>query len=232
MKQVAVVTGASRGIGKAIAEALSLDGYELALFSSKPHPPFFSLSVDVSDQKEVQKGFDAIVARFGRIDVLVNSAGVLEEGTSDLDPALFSRMVDINLKGLFYCAHAVAPIMKRQQSGYIFNLASRAGKTGLPSLGGYSASKFGVCGLSEALSKELAPEGIRVTALCPGWVDTDMAEAHSSLPSEKRIPVSDLIQTVRYLLSLSPKSAVKEVLIECMASVAAEPKSRLKKSSG
>ena len=229
MKKVAVVTGASRGIGKAIAQGLSLDGYELALFSSQPSPPFFSLSVDVSEEKEVQKAFDAILARFGRIDVLVNSAGVLEEGTSSLTPASFSRMIDINLKGLFYCIHAAVPAMKRQKSGYIFNLASRAGKTGLPSLGGYSASKFGVCGLSEAFSKELSAEGIRVTALCPGWVNTDMADAHSSLSSEKRIPVSDLVQTVRYLLSLSPQSSVKEVLIECTAALAAEPKSSLKK---
>jgi short-subunit dehydrogenase len=105
-------------------------------------------------------------------------------------------------------------------AGTILNVASRAGIIGFPNFGAYGASKFGMVGLSESLYRELAPRGIKVTALCPSWIDTDMArESGTPLSSEEMIQTEDLMKTVRWLLSLSPAACVREVMIECRADI-------------
>jgi NAD(P)-dependent dehydrogenase (short-subunit alcohol dehydrogenase family) len=104
--------------------------------------------------------------------------------------------------------------MKKQQSGYIFNVASRSGKVGFAGNGGYGASKFGLVGLSESLYRELTPQGIKVTALCPAWVNTNMArEAGTPLEADEMIQPEDVFETIRWLLSLSSGACVKEVVI-------------------
>lgn len=104
--------------------------------------------------------------------------------------------------------------MKQQQSGYIFNVASRSGKVGFAGSGGYSASKFGLVGLNESLYRELTPQGIKVTALCPAWVNTKMArEAGTPLEAGEMIQPDDLFETIRWLLNLSSGACVKEVVI-------------------
>ena len=104
--------------------------------------------------------------------------------------------------------------MKKQQSGYIFNVASRSGKVGFSGSGGYSASKFGLLGLNESLYRELTPQGIKVTALCPAWVNTQMArEAGTPLEAEEMIQPSDLFHTIQWLVNLSSGACVKEVVI-------------------
>ena len=110
--------------------------------------------------------------------------------------------------------------MKAQKSGHIFNVASRAGKVGFSGGGAYSASKFGLVGLSESLYRELNPLGIKVTALCPGWVNTEMAvDAGTPLESEQMIQPDDLFRTIEWLLQLSPAACVKEVILESPNSI-------------
>jgi short-subunit dehydrogenase len=122
----------------------------------------------------------------------------------------------VNVTASLAFVQAVAPVMKDRHSGHIFNVASRAGKVGFADEGAYSASKFALVGLSESLYKELSASGIKVTSLCPSWVDTDMAqEAGTPLGHKDMIQPADLAKTIHWLLSLSPATCVKEVILEC-----------------
>jgi 3-oxoacyl-[acyl-carrier protein] reductase len=230
--KTAFVTGASRGIGKAIALSLAECGYQVALVAkskerleetaeailklkvsgNKIAPLIFSL--DVSDEKAVELAMQETFRKTGHLDVLVNGAGVLFPGCGDLSSKDFISMIETNLLGAFYCIQAALPYMKKQKSGYIFNISSRAGKTGVTALAGYSASKFGLVGLNDAFSNELAAFGVKMTAICPGWVDTDMSD-HAKIPSEEKISVEDINKLVHFLLSLSPSCCVKECILEC-----------------
>jgi short-subunit dehydrogenase len=126
----------------------------------------------------------------------------------------FKSMLETNLVAQLIFTQEVVPAMKKQQSGYIFNVASRSGKVGFAGNGGYAASKFGLIGLSESLYRELTPQGIKVTALCPAWVNTNMAqEAGTPLETEEMIQPEDLFETIRWLLNLSAGACVKEVVI-------------------
>jgi 3-oxoacyl-[acyl-carrier protein] reductase len=118
--------------------------------------------------------------------------------------------------------------MKKQNSGYIFNIASRAGKVGVATQGGYAASKFGVVGLNDSLFNELASFGIKVTAICPGWVDTDLG-VRSSLAKEDKILVEDVVKTIPFLLGLSPNCCIKEIVLECRKTVELANNLHLKK---
>ena len=201
---VALVTGGSRGIGRAAAEELAREGYKVALIARTPerleaaarelvetlgldaeHAPV-TFALDVGDGQAVGDAVDRLAAEWGRIDVLFNSAGVSIPGTLELDADTLDLLYRTNLRAPFLFMKHVIPIMRRQGSGYIFNLASRNGKIGVAGLGGYTASKFGLVGLGEVLYRELAAQGIKVTTLCPGWVNTDMASGEGCVhPPEK-----------------------------------------------
>lgn len=139
-------------------------------------------------------------------------------GTSQISFEDLSHMLDINLKAAFHFISLVVPIMKEQKSGTIINIASRSGKIAKPETGGYAASQFGLIGLNEALYRELSSEGIRVTAICPGWVDTEMGSA-SGLTSADMLSTEDIVKTVRWLLSLSTPACVKEIFVETIKQV-------------
>ncbi len=158
------------------------------------------------------------VERFGRIDLLFNNAGIFRHGTSECSLDEFTEMLDINLTAAFHFIRLVVPVMKKQGSGHIINLSSRSGKVAKPLSGGYAASKFGLVGLNEALYRELSQSGIRVTALCPGWVDTEMATS-SGLDAADMITTDDILNTVRWLLSLSPAACVKDVYMDSIKQV-------------
>ncbi len=226
--KVAIITGASKGIGKAIAIGLGKMNYQTVLIgrnqedlkkiadeiagSGGPLPSWFSL--DITDSKKVKETVNELVKQYGRIDILVNNAGIHFGGSLDLPEENFKKMLETNLVAQLVFAQEVVPIMKKQQSGYIFNVSSRSGKVGFAHGGGYSASKFGLLGLNESLYRELTPQGIKVTALCPAWVNTRMArEAGTSLEAEEMIQPEDLYRTILWLLSLSPGACVKEVVI-------------------
>lgn len=234
---VAIVTGAGRGIGRAIAIALARDGYQVVLIARSrrqldsiagdiaalgenvPQPLVYDL--DIADQDVVRRTAESLVRRLGRVDVLVNNAGQWARGILDVSAERFQQLLAVNVAGALTLIQTVASVMKTQGHGHIFNVASRAGKVGFPEEGAYCASKFALVGLGESLLKELAPLGIKVTSLCPAWVDTEMArQAGTPLPSEEMIQPEDLVKTVRWLLSLSPAACVREVLIECRHSLA------------
>lgn len=227
--KIAIITGANKGIGKAISLGLAHLGYRTILIARNKNdlesvaqkirtnggstPELFQL--DITDSFKTKSLLKHIIKKFNRIDVLVNNAGIYFDGSLDISEENFRKMLDTNLNAQHTILTEVVPIMKTQRSGYIFNVASRAGKIGFAGSGAYSASKFALVGLNESLYRELNPLGIRVTALCPGWVNTKMAvKAGTPLKEKQMIQPEDLFKTIDWLLSLSPGACVKEVVIE------------------
>jgi NAD(P)-dependent dehydrogenase (short-subunit alcohol dehydrogenase family) len=187
-ERVALVTGGSRGIGRAIVEALLGDGFVVSFCSRTPASVATATAelaarwpgrvageaVDVRDARQVAAWIAAADGRWGRIDCLVNNAGL---GTfapvDEIAPETFREVLETNLFGAFYAIAAVAPILRRQGRGWIFNVGSLAAKNPFAGGAAYNASKFGLLGLSEAAMLDLRHAGIRVVAVLPGSVDTD-----------------------------------------------------------
>ncbi|KJF42888.1 SDR family oxidoreductase [Draconibacterium sediminis] len=228
--KIAVVTGAGKGIGKAVATGLAQLGYQTILVgrnkqnleqvAQEIESTAKVLQLDITDKPAVKGAIAKIVSENGSIDILVNNAGIYYDGTVDISDDDFEKMLETNLRAQFSLLKEVVPVMKAQKSGYIFNVASRAGKVGFAGSGAYSASKFGLVGLSESLYRELNPLGIKVTALCPGWVNTEMAfDAGTPLESEEMIQPNDLFKTIEWLLQLSPGACVQEVILESPNSI-------------
>lgn len=216
--RIALVTGGSRGIGRGIAEALLADGWRVHLCSRHPASVEDALSalrerfpgqvegraVDVRRQEEVDAFVRSVLDREARIDCLVNNAGLghfapVDELTGDQ----WREVLQTNLDGCFYFLHAVAPAMKRQGEGWIFNIASLAAKNPFAGGGAYNASKFGLIGLSEAAMLDLRPHGVRVAALLPGSVDTGFGHRGGTERSWMLRP-EDVASMVLHLLSYPP----------------------------
>ena len=188
-RKVALVTGASRGIGKSCALELAKAGYDIAVnfagneeAANKTVEEIKALGVDaaafkfdVSKQEDAAKGVEAVLEKFGRIDVLVNNAGITRDG-------LFMRMsaenwdavINTNLSSAFYVSQPVVKVMMKQRSGAIINMSSVVGVSGNAGQANYSAAKAGLIGLTKTLAKELGSRGITVKALAPGFIETDM----------------------------------------------------------
>lgn len=178
--KVAVVTGASRGIGASIARALAAQGAKLGLASRSGDDlgiaDAVALPTDVRDRAQVQALVDATVERHGGLDILVANAGVGAYGPLvDLDLAHLDEMIDTNVKGVIYAASAAVPHLIARGGGDLVSVASEAGRRGLPNEAVYCASKFAQVGFTRALDHELRPHGIRCTNVCPGGVATDFA---------------------------------------------------------
>jgi NAD(P)-dependent dehydrogenase (short-subunit alcohol dehydrogenase family) len=178
---VAVVTGAAQGIGLRIAETLSTLGYDLALLDRQPVTGFdaaLSAVGDVTDEESVS-GFAAEVdARFGRVDVLVNNAGIALISPAEHTPLpVWRQVIDVNLTGPFLLCQAFGRAMLAQHAGSIVNIASVAGLFGVADRVAYNASKHGLIGLTRTLAVEWGGRGVRVNAVCPGWVKTPMDDA-------------------------------------------------------
>ena len=182
----ALVTGAARGIGLAIAERLLADGARVALAdididraqreARRLGDGAVALRVDVADPASVSAGVTAAVQRFGGLEILVNNAGIHGPSvpTWELTTEDWHRVLGIDLSGVFYCCRAVLPHMRQRRYGRIVNVASVAGKEGNPNALPYSTAKAGVIGLTKALAKEVATEGILVNAITPAVIETDI----------------------------------------------------------
>lgn len=234
--KIALITGASRGIGKAVALGLAQDGYRVCLLSrnrdalelvakeiiekcqSPSHLAPLIFACDVSDVNAIKKAVDEIIKQCGHIDIVLNNAGILRQGILE-SVQDFNELVQVNLIGAFNILHAVVPHMKKRQQGYIFNLASICGKEAYTSFGAYSATKFGLVGLSESLFNELAPHHVKVTAICPSYVATDMSSHAEYPPANLMIAPEDILKIMRGLLTLSSQACVKEVVIHCQAAI-------------
>ena len=179
--QAAIVTGGVSGIGAGVARRFADEGARLSLWdmdesalakSGATH----TVTLDVTDADAVHRAARAAADALGKIDILVTSAGITgpNHGTWDYPVAAWDRVIDVNLKGVFYCNRAVVPLMQRNNYGRIVNIASIAGKEGNPNASAYSASKAGVIGLTKALGKELANTPIRVNCVTPAAVKTPL----------------------------------------------------------
>jgi 3-oxoacyl-[acyl-carrier protein] reductase len=218
--QVALVTGASRGIGRAIALKLGSLGVKVAVnyssnealaaevVSALPSENAFALKFNVSDAKAVQAGIDQITARWGKIDILVNNAGITSDGllvrTKDED---WTRTIDTNLSGSFYCIRAVAKQMMKARYGRIINISSVIGLSGNAGQAAYSASKSALFGLTKSIALELGSRNITVNSVAPGFIETDMteklspeqrAEIAKKIPLERLGTVEDVAEVVAF----------------------------------
>lgn len=190
----AIVTGASGGIGQAIALKLAEDGFSIAICYNSNEKAAFDLSekikglgrtakaykVDVSKVSEINEFVELAGNELGSVEVLVNNAGVSGQSlVSDVTEADYDALMDINLKGSFFMSKAVLPMMIHNKSGVIINISSMWGQTGGSCEVAYSASKAGLIGFTKALAKEVGPSGIRVNCVAPGVIDTAMNAMHS-----------------------------------------------------
>ena len=201
--KVAVVTGGTRGIGLAIVKAFLEEGAKVALFGSRQETvdkalaelkaenaeaPVIGLAPDLSDVVAVEKAMAEVKGYFGKLDILINNAGVsARESIYTYDPASFDKVMNLNVNSVFYCSKAVAPIMKEQGGGAIVNTSSMVSLYGQAAGCAYPASKFAVNGLTKSLARELGKDNIRVNAVLPGVTRTDMVAA---LPPEMVARVS------------------------------------------
>ena len=185
MKKIALVTGASRGIGKAAALALARDGWtvhvnyiqsQAAAEAVAAQTGGLAIRADVSDAQAVAAMFE----QTGPVDLLVNNAGIAVYGLlTDLDPAVWQRLFDVNVTGMYNCCCCAIPPMVHEKAGHIINLASILGTNGASCEVAYSATKGAVVAFTKALAKELGPSGIRVNCVAPGFVLTDMTRGFS-----------------------------------------------------
>src|SRR3954447_2754106 len=229
--RAALVTGGSSGIGLAIAKMLGEEGYGVTISARKPDKlegaaetlrgegleELQAVPANMSDEAEIKALAEKHRERFGRCDVLVNNAGIGIGGAiADAETKKLDIQLDVNLRGVYLMTREAIPMLKEagneHRKALVVNTASIAGKMGQGWLAAYSATKAGVVGLSQAMHKELAQDGIQVTALCPGFVDTAMTDwVKEQVSKEEMIRPEDIAEAVRYLLRTSPACIVPEM---------------------
>ena len=225
--QVALITGAGRGIGAAISKQLANLGATVVLCARTPKTlDAVAASIaeqggkaevrvcDVSDLSSVQNLAAEVEKAHGRLDILVNNAGIgaFTGPLHEMTPQDWEKVLNTNLRGVFYCIRAFAPLMIRQGGGHIVNISSLAGKNALPNGAAYAASKWGLNGLSYSVAEELRAKNIRVSVVCPGSVDTSEGWHHGK-NSSKMLKPDDVAHVVGMLVTQAPQSFVSEVLI-------------------
>ncbi len=226
---VAIVTGASRGIGLAIATELAGLGYSLGIVARtkpdieraaesirKQYPEVMVIdeAFDVVDGASTKNFVRRVSEELGTVSVLVNNAGDYKTGTSLMPTEETQRMMDVNFLAATRFVQAVLPSMKKSGRGYIFNIASMCGVQAFSDVGNYCASKYALVGYSSSLAQELAATGIKVTAVCPSWVNTRQAEG-APIEPEEMIQTNDIALTIRYLLTLGMSASIREIVIHC-----------------
>lgn len=231
--KVAIVTGASRGIGRATALTLAKKGAQVAAVARSLDPlekliqeiekeggVALAIAADMTINGQVAAMVDQVMDSFGQVDILVNSAGVEVCGLlQTFDEGDFDTVVDTNLRSVFLCTKAVLPSMIERKSGHIINIASVASLRGWAEDGPYCASKWGVLGLSESLDEEVRKHGVKVSCICPGSVDTSMIDKWIA-PDDPRRPLllrpEDIANAVHYVASQPHNVAVNQLVIRTM----------------
>ena len=237
--QVAVITGAGRGIGRAIALTLAELGAHAVLCgrsrealeqtaaairnsggqnsgksSLKSSEKSSVIECDVTDLHSVEALAERIERTFHRIDILVNNAGTRGAGgpLHQLPPDNWDRVLNTNLRGVYYCIRGLAPLMIKAGSGHIINISSLAGKNPLPNAAAYAASKWGLNGLTYSVAEELRAHNIRVSVICPGSVHTEFSP-HEGKNPEKMLQASDVAHVVAMIVTQAPQSFASEILL-------------------
>ncbi len=225
--QVAVITGAGRGIGAAIARKLaalgatsvlcgrtqsSLQETAQSIIDAKGKAEIIPCDVTVLHQ--VEYASTRVDSTFGRLDILVNNAGIggFNDALHNLPADEWDRILNTNLRGVFYAIRCFAPIMIRANSGHIINISSLAGKNALPNGAAYAASKWGLNGLTYSAAEELRRYNIRVSTVCPGSVDTELSP-HAGKDPKKMLQPDDVAHAVAMLVTQAPQSFMSEILL-------------------
>ena len=218
--RVAIVTGGTKGIGKAITSSLLEQGAKVMIcsrhktdgdkcvreFSEVAEGRIASTTCDVSNLEQVRSLVAFTAERFGGIDILINNAAVgLFADVGEMTPEQWRQVIDTNLTGVFYCCHAVVPHLKKRGGGYIINISSLAGKNPFKGGSAYNASKFGLNGFSEAIMQDLRYENIRVSYVMPGSVNTNFGRHEVSSDSAWKLAPEDVAQVVVGLLQHDPR---------------------------
>jgi len=225
--QVAIVTGAGRGIGAAIARKLAtlgatavllgrtqatLDGTARSILDAGGKAEV--IPCDVTLLHQLEYAATRVDSTFGRADILVNNAGVggFTDALHNLQPDDWDRILNTNLRGVYYAIRSFAPLMIRGYSGHIINISSLAGKNALPNGAAYAASKWGLNGLSYSVAEELRGHNIRVSVVCPGSTETELSP-HAGKNPAKMLQPDDIAHAVAMLVTQAPQSFVSEILM-------------------
>jgi len=226
-EQVAVVTGAGRGIGAAIARQLAALGATIVLCgrtqssldetASAIHNAGGKTEVipcDVTVLRQIEYVAARVDGTFGRVDILVNNAGIggFNSLLHELPAEDWDSILNTNLRGVYYTIRAFAPLMIRARSGHIINISSLAGKNALPKGAAYAASKWGLNGLTYSVAEELRGHNVRVSVICPGSVDTELSP-HTGKDPQKMLQPDDVAHAVAILVTQAPQSFMSEILL-------------------
>jgi NAD(P)-dependent dehydrogenase (short-subunit alcohol dehydrogenase family) len=230
MDRAALITGGSSGIGLAIARVLGEEGYGLTLSARRPDKldaaaeglrgdgfDVLSVAANVTDEDAIKDVVARHGERWGRLDVLINNAGLgIGAAVADTETKKLDLQLDVNLRAVYLVARESIPMLKEAGAEHgkalMVNTASIAGKHGQAFLPAYSATKFGVVGLSQAMHRELMADGVQVTALCPAFVATPMTDwIEGQVPKDEMIQPEDIAESVRFLLRVSPACIVPEI---------------------
>jgi NAD(P)-dependent dehydrogenase (short-subunit alcohol dehydrogenase family) len=224
--RAALVTGASRGIGRAVAETLAAEGFDLTVCARKSEPleqmaatlregghNVEAVAGNLADEDVIREAVGRHRERFGRLDVLVNNAGVgIGAAAAEHQTKMVDLQLDVNLRSIILFYRETADLLREAGQALVINMSSMAGKRPHPWLSVYAATKAAVIAYTVAMNAELGGDGVKSVAFCPAWVDTDMTDfIKEQVPADEMLQTSDIAEAVRFLLRVSPACVVPEI---------------------